>query len=203
MAGTPHYMSPEQASGEAIDCRSDLFSLGCVMYFMLTGRPPFRAESAMGVLNRICHHPHRPLSQVNAGVPRELARVVDRLLSKSAAGRFQSAAECESELAKLLAALQSGRLRIARPRPSISKTAVWPLAFSCSLSLAAGAALVLLWSNQDRDAKDGDGGDRGERVAVQEQVFAGPSGPQPASGFVGPNVLQGPQQRLDQRRRCR
>ena len=53
VAGTPHYMSPEQARGDAIDTRSDQFGLGSVMYFMLTGRPPFRATGAMGVLNRI------------------------------------------------------------------------------------------------------------------------------------------------------
>ena len=108
VTGTPHYMSPEQANGEAIDCRSDQFSLGCVLYFMLTGRTPFRADSAMGVLNRICHQPHRPVNQINAAVPRELSRVVDRLLAKSAAARFESAAACEVELSKLLSAVQSG-----------------------------------------------------------------------------------------------
>jgi serine/threonine protein kinase len=109
-------MSPEQASGEAIDCRSDQFSLGCVIYFMLTGRPPFRADSAMGVLNRICHHKHRPLQDVNASVPRELSRLVDRLLAKSANARFASSQACEAELSRLLSAVQSGRLRLIETR---------------------------------------------------------------------------------------
>src|ERR1700723_2147872 len=65
VAGTPHYMSPEQASGEATDGRSDLFSLGAVLYFMATGHPPFRAEQAMAVLNRICHDRPRPVAQIN------------------------------------------------------------------------------------------------------------------------------------------
>lgn len=116
VTGTPHYMSPEQASGEAIDCRSDQFSLGCVIYFMLTGRPPFRADSAMGVLNRICHHKHRPLQDVNASVPRELSRLVDRLLAKSANARFASSQACEAELSRLLSAVQSGRLRLIETR---------------------------------------------------------------------------------------
>ena len=116
VTGTPHYMSPEQASGEAIDCSSDQFSLGCVIYFMLTGRPPFRANSAMGVLNRICHHKHRPLQEVNSSVPRELSRLVDRLLSKSANTRFASAEACEAELSQLLSAVQSGRLRLTETR---------------------------------------------------------------------------------------
>ena len=63
VAGTPHYMSPEQASGHSVDHRSDLFSLGCVIYFMCTGRPPFRAEHAMAILNRICHDRHRPVDE--------------------------------------------------------------------------------------------------------------------------------------------
>ncbi|MCH9725510.1 MAG: serine/threonine protein kinase, partial [Planctomycetes bacterium] len=66
IAGTPHYMSPEQANGDTIDQRTDLFSLGSVLYFMATGRPPFRAERAMGVLNRVCHDTHRPVWQVNS-----------------------------------------------------------------------------------------------------------------------------------------
>ena len=53
IAGTPQYMSPEQARGESVDCRSDLFSLGSVMYAMCTGRPPFRAETSYGILRRI------------------------------------------------------------------------------------------------------------------------------------------------------
>ena len=61
IAGTPHYMSPEQASGGDIDARSDLFSLGAVLYFMSTGHPPFRAASALAVLHRICREPHRPV----------------------------------------------------------------------------------------------------------------------------------------------
>ncbi len=112
VAGTPHYMSPEQANGERIDARSDLFSLGCVLYFMLTARPPFRAESAMGVLNRICHHAHRSVQSINHCVPRELSLLVDRLLAKDPAKRFESAMAAEAAVDKLLSAIQGGRLRL-------------------------------------------------------------------------------------------
>ncbi|MDX1927815.1 MAG: serine/threonine-protein kinase [Pirellulaceae bacterium] len=138
VTGTPHYMSPEQASGEAIDCRSDQFSLGCVIYFMLTGRPPFRADSAMGVLNRICHHKHRPLQEVNASVPRELSRLVDRLLAKSAHARFASSQACEAELSRLLSAVQSGRLRLVETHPRIRL----PLKIVSALALAASALVA-------------------------------------------------------------
>lgn len=110
ITGTPHYMSPEQASGAAIDPRSDLFSLGSVLYFACTGRPAFRAPQIMAVLNRICHYPHRRVTEVNAGIPGPLADLIDRLLAKKPADRYPSAAEVEQQLLQLLADWQSGKL---------------------------------------------------------------------------------------------
>ena len=98
----PHYMSPEQASGLSVDQRSDLFSLGSVIYFMCTGRPPYRSESPMAILNRICHKAHRPVDDVNPDVPIELAEVVDRLLAKDPDERFATAREVEARLCRAL-----------------------------------------------------------------------------------------------------
>lgn len=109
VAGTPHYMSPEQATGQPIDQRSDLFSLGSVMYFMCTGRPPFRADQALAILNRICNDEHRPVEQINSDVPAEVADVIDRLLSKRPADRFRDATEVEHRLETILTGLQNGR----------------------------------------------------------------------------------------------
>ncbi|MFN7840576.1 MAG: serine/threonine-protein kinase [Pirellula sp.] len=114
VAGTPHYMSPEQARGDALSFASDLFSLGSVMYFMLSGHPPFRAQNAMGVLNRICHDPHRPLDQTNASIPVEVAAIVDRLLDKNPIDRFASMSQVEQEMDSLLTALQAGGLSLRR-----------------------------------------------------------------------------------------
>ena len=112
VAGTPHYMSPEQAGGEVVDRRTDLFSLGSVLYFMATGRPPFRADSPMAILNRICHEPHRPVDEINSGIPMELADVIERLLAKAPAERFDSARAVEARLSSILSELQQGgRLR--------------------------------------------------------------------------------------------
>jgi serine/threonine protein kinase len=106
IAGTPQYMSPEQAKGEGIDHRSDLFSLGSVMYAMATGHPPFRAETPYGILRRITDQAHRPLQEVNPEIPLWLSAIVDRLLAKEANQRFASADEVASLLEDCLAHVQ-------------------------------------------------------------------------------------------------
>lgn len=102
VAGTPHYMSPEQASGAEIDPRSDLFSFGAVLYFMATGHPPFRAERTMAVLNRITHDRQRPVWQVNPEIPIELSDLIDRLLEKKPQRRFASAEDAQAALERIL-----------------------------------------------------------------------------------------------------
>jgi eukaryotic-like serine/threonine-protein kinase len=114
VAGTPHYMTPEQANGDPTDHRTDLFSLGSVLYFMATGHPPFRAERAMGALNRICHHRQRPLWQLVTDMPDELSVLVDRLLEKQPAKRISSAADVREQLTKILAQLQQPRIGFTR-----------------------------------------------------------------------------------------
>ncbi len=106
IAGTPQYMSPEQANGDAIDHRSDLFSLGGVLYAMCTGRPPFRAETTFGVLRRIREASPRLIREINADIPEWLERIVMRLLSKDAASRIDSAERVASLLERCLAHVQ-------------------------------------------------------------------------------------------------
>jgi hypothetical protein len=109
-------MAPEQARGEPVDARSDLFSLGAVLYAMASGRPPFRADSAMAVLKRICDDRHRSIRELNADIPDWLEAESDRLHAKEPANRFQSAAEVADLLERGLAHLQQP---IAIPPPSI------------------------------------------------------------------------------------
>jgi serine/threonine-protein kinase len=116
IAGTPQYMAPEQARGESIDARSDLFALGAVLYAMAVGRPPFRANSAMAVLKRVCDDRHRPIRELNPDVPDWLEALIDRLLAKDPADRFQTAAEVADLLERGLAHLQQPT---AVPRPAI------------------------------------------------------------------------------------
>ncbi|XZE34553.1 serine/threonine-protein kinase [Pirellulaceae bacterium SH501] len=149
VAGTPHYMSPEQAKGESIQCESDQFGLGCVVYFMLTGRPPFRAETAMGVLNRICHDPHRPLEEVRNDIPREVCELVNRLLEKEPRNRFPTAKHVEQEVDRLLVLLQSGNLSLAKRKPAranrikLASMYRWGVAVFGSIAMLACMILVI------------------------------------------------------------
>ena len=88
VTGTPAYMSPEQAGGEPVDARSDIYSLGAVAYYLVTGRPPFERETAMRVLMAHVHDPPPAPSQVRAEVPADLEQVILRCLAKDPAERY-------------------------------------------------------------------------------------------------------------------
>jgi len=103
IAGTPMFMAPEQALGHPIDQRADLFSLGSVLYQMVSGRPPFRAPSTLAVLKRVAEEPPRPIREIIADTPDWLCDIITKLHAKNPADRFASAqvvinllAECES-----------------------------------------------------------------------------------------------------------
>src|SRR4051812_29968578 len=109
VTGTPQYMSPEQAEGRAIDLRTDLFSLGSVLYAMCTGRAPFRASGTMAVLKRVCEETPTPIRETNAEIPDWLVAIIDKLHAKGPAERFQTAKEVAELLGEHLADLQAGR----------------------------------------------------------------------------------------------
>src|SRR5262249_23752747 len=106
VAGTPQYMSPEQAEGKAIGPRTDLFSLGSVLYAMCTGRPPFRASGSMAVLKRVCEETPTPIRETNPAIPEWLVEIIDQLHAKDPARRYQSAAEVAELLGRHLAHVQ-------------------------------------------------------------------------------------------------
>lgn len=140
VAGTPHYMSPEQADGQPLDHRSDLFSLGSVLYFMATGHPPFRADRPMAVLKRICHDPHRPAWQCNTEIPDALSDIIDRLLEKKPGLRFASAAELQSALAAVLADVQTGK--IGRRRKTRWRSRLWTIVVGLVTIVAVGVGVL-------------------------------------------------------------
>jgi len=152
LAGTPQYMSPEQARAETVDHRSDLFSLGSVLYAMCTGHAPFRAESSYSVLRLITDKEPRPIREINPDIPEWLCAIIGKLMAKQPEDRFESAQEVAALLEGCLAHM-SAPLKNSLPRiiSNISKPRRWTQImndrrilslFSISLLVAA---VVLPW----------------------------------------------------------
>ncbi|SFU07855.1 serine/threonine protein kinase [Geodermatophilus amargosae] len=101
--GTAQYLSPEQARGEAVDARSDVYSLGCLLYELVTGAPPFTGDSPVSVAYQHVREDPRLPSSVNPAIPPELDAIVMKAMSKNPANRYQSAAEMRNDLLRALA----------------------------------------------------------------------------------------------------
>ena len=131
VAGTPQYMAPEQARGKALDPRTDLFSLGSVLYAMATGHPPFRAETSMAVLHRVCEDTPRPIRALNPEIPAWLETIIERLHAKDPAHRFGTAAEVATLLNDCLAHVQDParfalpKLPTRKPQGSLRRARSW------------------------------------------------------------------------------
>ncbi len=105
--GTAAYMAPEQARGEHVDNRTDLWSLGVVMYELLTGQPPFQGENETAVVHSIIHDEAKPVTEHRSDIPSELHIIIARCLEKDASERFQHAEDLISALQALQKALQA------------------------------------------------------------------------------------------------
>jgi eukaryotic-like serine/threonine-protein kinase len=116
--GTLSYMSPEQARGDDIDARSDLFSLGVVLFEMATGRDPFHGPTAVRILDAILHANPDPPSTLNPKVPAELDHIVLKALEKDREMRYQTAAELRADLKRLKRESDATRMRMSVPRAS-------------------------------------------------------------------------------------
>jgi uncharacterized protein (TIGR03067 family) len=141
IAGTPMYMAPEQALGHKLDQRADLFSLGSVLYQMLAGRPPFRANSTVAVLKRVAEDTPRDIREVIPETPQWLCNIIAKLHEKNPADRYQSAraiadvlADCEQQLQAHGALKEFSRVPGGRPPQRIGRK--WKRA-------AAAVALLL------------------------------------------------------------
>lgn len=112
--GTPLYMSPEQASGKAIDFRTDVWSLGVVLYEMLAGSQPFRGETHLQVMRSVVHDEPVPIREIRPEISAEVEAIVSRALQKDPEKRYASAAQMSDELSAALAALDAppGRVRL-------------------------------------------------------------------------------------------
>jgi eukaryotic-like serine/threonine-protein kinase len=107
--GTVNYMSPEQAQGMVLDSRSDIFSFGALLYEILTGQRPFRGQSTIDTLSAIIQKEPKPISELNAGLPIEVDRIIARCLRKDPARRFQHMEDLKVALEELKDESDSGR----------------------------------------------------------------------------------------------
>lgn len=108
VAGTPMYMAPEQAFGQPLDQRADLFSLGSVLYQMVSGRPPFRAETTLAVLKRVTEDIPRPIQDIIPETPNWLCAIIDKLHAKQPDNRIQNVRELADLLGQCREAVKQG-----------------------------------------------------------------------------------------------
>jgi len=164
-------MSPEQARGEAIDHRADLFSLGSVLYAMATGRPPFRADTPYGVLRRICETEPRPVIEINSAVPAWLERIIARLHEKEPSRRFESAAEVAALLEQCLAHVQQpSSIPLPAAVADLARPAKWRRRWAIAAASIGAAAMVLVALWFARGPRDGE---RKQLAADEPRAEAG------------------------------
>ncbi|MFN0113020.1 MAG: protein kinase domain-containing protein [Blastocatellia bacterium] len=151
--GTAKYMSPEQASGQDVDRRTDIFSLGVTLYELLTGLPPFKGDRMAAILDAIIHHqPIAPI-QCRPDLNSELDRIVIRALEKDRELRYQSAGDLRADLKRLQRTLDSMATGDLNPRttlatPPVSTKPGWKPAFAAFAMVAVILAGVFWWMNK-------------------------------------------------------
>lgn len=147
LLGTPQYMSPEQARGDKVDGRSDLFSAGIVLYQMITGSRPFRGDNPVATITKIVNDPHPPITQGRPEAPASLRRVVDRCLAKNPAQRYQSGNELAEALLKVLAELDESAREKNRAR-IVPLRVKWAVAMATVVALVMGITATVITQRQ-------------------------------------------------------
>ncbi|WP_425619101.1 protein kinase [Anatilimnocola sp. NA78] len=166
IAGTPLYMAPEQALGQPLDPRADLFSLGSVLYQMVAGHPPFRASTTVAALKRVAEDTPRPIREIIPETPHWLCEFIAKLHAKNPAQRYQSAQEVAAVLAAREAQLRGasvGQDDIAGAKIGQRTWLVAALLLLLVIAVAAIGPRMLGWL-----------GDRGEIASPLNGSFGGP-----------------------------
>ncbi len=176
--GTMPYMSPEQLEGKDLDSRSDIFSLGILLYELATGARPFQGDTSVSLISAIVKDTPPSIDTVRAELPHHLARIVNRCLDKNPKRRYQSATEVYNELDVLRREVESGIVSsgVTRPtsaemeaaRPTTSQRSAsrrwWPIAAVVAIVLAGAVALWL--------GRGGDQGPQADRAVAEETAAA-------------------------------
>src|SRR5512143_1640586 len=162
IVGTVAYMSPEQAQGLPVDHRSDIFTLGILLYEMATGERTVRGSTNLSVLSSILKDTPRPASELRDDIPKPLARMIQRALEKRPEDRYQSASDLRRDLEDLKRDVDSGEMRLAttvgrrRLRLAGGGRRGWTLAATVAAVLLVGTMAALLFRAQP-SATAGDG----------------------------------------------
>jgi serine/threonine protein kinase/Tol biopolymer transport system component len=150
IVGTVAYMSPEQAEGKPLDHRSDIFSLGVMLYEMATGARPFTGDTSVSVISSIIKDTPLSVTDLKPSLPRELSRIIKRCLAKDADRRYQSAKDLGNDLEDLKQEQESGEL-IRGPAVGSSRRYAGPLAVAIIVAVAVTVVLASLWSRTARE----------------------------------------------------
>jgi serine/threonine protein kinase len=148
-AGTPAYMSPEQARGDELDARTDLFSLGVVLYEMATGKLPFRGPSAAALTASLLRDAPQPACEANPALPAELGRFIAKTLEKDPERRYQTAGDLRIDLSRVKREIDSASTEVVLTLPSHipasnrRRTVLWSLAAITGIFWVAAAIFAL------------------------------------------------------------
>ncbi|MEP7336139.1 MAG: protein kinase [Acidobacteriota bacterium] len=163
--GTTRYMSPEQALGQVVDQRSDIFSLGVVLYELLTGMPPFKGDRTAAILDAVIHYKEVPIRQIRNDLHPELETIVSRTLEKDRELRYQSAGDLRADLKRVQRLLDSratnevspqpaAQIAPANPQPKRSAKKMIALSAATAILLIAGLGWWWFGSNGNEKAPD-------------------------------------------------
>lgn len=145
ITGTPKYMAPEQVQGQDLDARSDLYALGVVLYRLVGGDTPFRAESIGALIHHIVHRPPAQLKPLDDRTPIDLIELIHRLLAKAPEARPSSGAMVLEELQDIRADMERGLLNTVRRQPGAWR---WLAALALALAIVLGGGLIWVYHSQ-------------------------------------------------------
>jgi serine/threonine-protein kinase len=150
--GTPGYMSPEQVKGISIDGRTDLFSLGIILYELSTGKRPFKGETIPATFQAILNDKPKPVSRINTSIPAGLSKTIMKCLNKKPEDRFQSGKELAIELEGFRMDRQSATVLMTPPgsKTRSGKTMMYAVSIFLALAILGGLAYSLLAPDKDR-----------------------------------------------------